>query len=113
MWLRYLTDPLQGKSPLWQVIWVYGFAVSLAYLLIEPLFLASNLIHGVYYALGIVITVAQSVMLWRCSYNARSPTYGRLLRVLVVAGVVMLLLLVYLLWRDPGLRGLLSESGLP
>lgn len=110
MW-RFLTEPLRGAWPLARAVWIYGCGVSIAYLLIEPLFTASSLAHGVYYALGLVLAVLQSVIIWRCSYNARSPTYGRFLRALIVVGAVLTLLVLYLLWRDPELRGLLSEAG--
>ncbi len=110
MW-RFLTDPLQGQWPLGRAIWIYGFGLSSAYLLIEPLFTASTLAHGVYYALGLAIAVLQSVIIWRCSYNAKSPAYGRFLRALIVVGALLTVLLLYLLWRDPALRSLLSEPG--
>ena len=110
MW-RFLTDPLQGRWPLARAIWIYGFGVSIAYLLIEPLFTGSSLAHGVYYALGLVIAVLQSVIIWRCSYNAKSPTYGRFLRALIVVGAVMTVLVLYMLWRDPELRSLLRDAG--
>lgn len=110
MW-RFLSEPLRGRWPLARAVWIYGFGLSLAYLLIEPLFTASPLAHGVYYAVGLGITVLQSVIIWRCSYNAKSAGYGRFLRALIVVGAVMTLLVLYLLWRDPELRRLLSEAG--
>jgi hypothetical protein len=109
--LRYLTDPLRGRTPLWQVIWIYGFGGSLAYLLIEPLFPDSHAGKGVYYALGVAVSIVQAVMLWRCSYNAKSPVYGRFLRVLVVISVALLPLLLYVLWTHPEVTRLLEESG--
>ena len=106
--MRYLTDPLKGKTPLWQVIWIYGFGVSLVCLLVEPLFVGSRLAHGLYYALSLVIAIVQSVMLWQCSYNARSPTYGRFLRVVVVIGLLLIPYLLYLVWSHPELAELVG-----
>jgi hypothetical protein len=110
MW-RFVSEPLRGRWPLARAVWVYGLGLSIAYLLIEPLFTGSPLAHGAYYAFGLGIAVLQSVILWRCSYNARSPGYGRFLRALIVVGAVLTLLVLYLLWRDPELRNLLSEAG--
>jgi hypothetical protein len=110
MW-RSLNDALHGRAPLARVVWIYGLGVSVAFLLIEPLFTGSPLAHGLYYALGVVVTVLQSVIIWRCSYNAKSPAYGRFLRALIVVGAVAMLLVLYLLWKDPELRSLLSEAG--
>jgi hypothetical protein len=108
MW-RYLSEPLHGRTPLWKVIWIYGFGASVAYLLLEPLFPSSHLGKGVYYALGIVVSIVQAVMLWQCSYNARFPLYGRFLRVLVVLGVLMIPLALYVLWKHPELTRLLED----
>jgi hypothetical protein len=108
MWKRYLSDPLAGRTPLWKVIWVYGFGVSIVYLLIEPLFTGSRLAHGLYYALGLVIAILQSVMLWQCSYNAKSPMYGRFLRVLVVLSALLIPYLLYLVWSHPELAELVG-----
>ena len=110
MW-RFLTDPLRGRWPLGRAVWIYGFGLSIVYLFIEPLFTHSSRAHGVYYALGLVIAIVQSVIIWRCSYNAKSPGYGRFLRALIVVGAVMTVLVLYMLWRDPDLRSLLHEAG--
>jgi hypothetical protein len=106
MWQRYLIDPLRGRTPLWQVIWIYGFGVSLIYALLEPLFPVTRAGKGVYLTLGLLIGIVQSVMLWQCSYNAKSPAYGRLLRVAIVVGALLILLVLYLVWRHPELAEL-------
>jgi hypothetical protein len=108
MWKRYLIEPLKGKTSLSRVIWLYGFGVSAVYLLIEPLFTGSRLAHGLYYAVGLVIAILQSVMLWQCSYNAKSPTYGRVLRVLVVVGLLLIPYMLYLIWSHPELAELVG-----
>jgi len=106
MW-RYLTDPLRGHTPLWKVIWIYGFGASVVYSLLEPLF---SSLRGLYFVLGLALGVVQSVMLWQCSYNAKSPAYGRLLRVLVVIGALLLPLMLYVVWKHPELMDLLGEG---
>ena len=106
--MRYLTDPLKGKTPLWQVIWIYGFGVSLVCLLVEPLFVGSRLAHGLYYALSLVIAIVQSVMLWQCAFNSKHPRYGYVLRLFVVLGALLIPLLLYVLWSRPELAELVG-----
>ncbi len=103
MW-RYLTDPLKGKTPLWKVIWVYGFGVSLVFGLLEPVFGAGG--RGAYFALGLLIGIVQSVMVWQCAYNSRYRRYGHVLRVLVVIGLLLIPLVLYALWKHPELAEL-------
>jgi hypothetical protein len=108
MWQRYLIDPLRGKTPLWQVIWIYGLGVSIVYGLLEPLFSGTRLGNRVYWALGIVIGILQSVMLWQCAYNSKRPGYGPVLRVLVVVAALLFPLMLYFIWSHPELRELVG-----
>ncbi len=105
MW-RYLTDPLKGKTPLWQVIWIYGFGVSLVYTLLEPLFPASKSAFSPYLVLGLLIGLWQSVMVWQCAYNSKYRRYGHVLRVFVVLGLLLIALVLYVLSRHPELAEL-------
>jgi hypothetical protein len=41
------------------------------------------------------------VMLWQCAYNSKFPAAGRLLRVVVVVGLLMIPLMLYVLFRHP------------
>jgi hypothetical protein len=106
MWNRYLTDPLKGRTPLWQVIWIYGFGVSIVYSLLAPLFGATRTGMLVYLLIGLVIGILQSVMLWQCAYNSKSPRYGRVLRFLVVVGALLIPLMLYFVWSHPELAEL-------
>jgi hypothetical protein len=108
MWQRLVMDPLRGRTPLWKVIWIYGFGVTAILLLVEPLFLGSRLVHGIYYAIGTVVGILQSVMLWQCSYNAKSRAYGAFLRVLVVLCLLMIPLVLYVLWSHPEITEMLE-----
>ncbi len=109
MWTRYLTEPLRGKTPLWQVIWIYGFGASVIFALAQAIFAPrSRLGIGLYFAVGLVLGVLQSVMLWQCAYNSRHASYGHLLRFLVVLGALLTPLLLYFVWRHPELRDLLG-----
>jgi hypothetical protein len=108
MWQRYLIDPLRGRTPLWQVIWIYGFGASVVYALLEPLFSTTRLGNGVYWALGTIIGIVQSVMLWQCAYNSRRPGYGRVLRVLVVLAALLVPFTLYFIWSHPELQELVG-----
>lgn len=96
---RALTDPLQGRTSLRRVFWVYGFGVSVVYsflgLLVDPLNVTSV---RVYTVLGAAIGVVQSIMLWRCAYNTRSRLLGHWVRASVVVGLIAIPLLMYLLY---------------
>jgi hypothetical protein len=106
MWQRYLIDPLLGRTPLWQVIWLYGFGVSIVYGLLAPLFPSTRLGMGVYLSIGLLVGIVQSVMLWQCAYNSRSPRYGHVLRLLVVVGALLVALMLYVVWSHPELAEL-------
>jgi hypothetical protein len=95
-----LTDPLQGKTPLWKVFWVYGVAVSIGYsflgLLLDPL---NSTSIGLYTAIGLGLGVVQSIMMWQCAFNGKSRAVGRLVRASVVIGLISIPLMLYLLFH--------------
>jgi hypothetical protein len=102
MWTRALLEPLNGKTPLWKVVWIYGFGVSVLYsvfgLVLAP---ETPLAIGIYGFIGLALGVVQSLMLWKCAYNSRFPSAGRVLRIAVVAGLLLLPLMLYVLVRYP------------
>jgi hypothetical protein len=102
MWTRALLDPLRGKTALWKVIWIYGFGVSLIYTVLGWIFVPETaLAIGIYVVLGLALGVVQSLMMWQCAYNSRFPAAGRLLRVVVVAGLLAIPLMLYVLFSHP------------
>jgi hypothetical protein len=102
MWSRALTDPLRGKTPLWKVIWIYGFGVSIAYTVLGWAFVpATPAAIGLYSLLGLAIGIVQSAMLWKCAYNSKFRSVGRLLRVFVVVGLLIIPLMLYVLLNHP------------
>jgi hypothetical protein len=111
MWQRYILDPLRGRTPLRRVIWVYGVALTLVLLLIEPLFVGSSLAHGIYYGFTGLVGILQSIMLWQCAYNAKSRAYGVWIRLLVILGLLMVVFALCVLWRHPEIKQLLDEAG--
>jgi hypothetical protein len=102
MWSQALTDPLRGKTALRKVIWIYGFGASIVYTVLGWIFVPETPAGiSVYFLLGLALGIVQSVMLWKCAYNSRFPTAGRLLRVLVVVGLLTVPLMLYVLINHP------------
>ena len=101
MWSA-LTDPIRGKTPLWKVIWVYGFGVSVVYTVLGMILVPETPVGiGVYILLGLALGIVQSVMLWKCAYNSRYPSAGKLLRIVAVAGLLVIPLMLYVLFKNP------------
>ena len=102
MWTQALLEPLRGKTPLWKVIWIYGFGVSILYTVFGAIFAPETPVGiGIYSFVGLALGIVQSLMLWKCAYNSRFPASGRLLRIAVVAGLLLLPLMLYMLFRYP------------
>jgi len=101
MWSA-LSDPMRGKTPLWKVIWVYGFGVSVVYTVLGMILVPETPVGiGVYILLGLALGIVQSVMLWKCAYNSRYPSTGKLLRIVAVAGLLAIPLMLYVLIKNP------------
>jgi hypothetical protein len=101
MWTA-LTEPLRGKTSLRKVIWIYGFGVSVVYTVLGWILVPETPIGiSVYTLLGLALGIVQSAMLWKCAYNSRFPSAGRLLRIVVVAGLLTIPLMLYVLIRNP------------
>ena len=102
MWTQSLIDPLRGKTALWKVIWIYGFGVSMVYTVLGWIFVPETPAGiGIYFLLGLALGIVQSVMLWKCAYNSKFPAAGRLLRLLVVLGLLAVPLMLYVLVNHP------------
>ena len=109
MWPRWLTDPLTGKTSLGRAVWLYGFGGSIAYSFIALLFPETPAGFTVYTLLGLALGIVQSVILWRCAPNSRSAFIGRLVRVAVVVGLILVPLMLYLLFANPDALQLVSN----
>ena len=104
MWSRWLTDGLSGKLSLKRAFWIWGVGVSVAYSLIGAFIdVEHTLALTVYLAFGLALGVLQTVILWRCAANSRSKFLGRLIRTVVIAGLIMVGLAVYVVFTNPGL----------
>ncbi len=94
---RWVTDPLQGKTPLSRVIWWYGVVGSLIYS-------AFGLAIGVdderamwaYTVGGLIFTVYVTIATYRCAVSLRSSFARTLVRISAVLTLALLPLLAYL-----------------
>jgi hypothetical protein len=99
-----ILEPLQGRTPLWKVAWVYGFGVSLAYALVALALPLENAVASwAYMVIGLIITVYQLVALWKCAFNASSRFWGVLVRISVIASVLLIPFGIYLYATQPAL----------
>jgi len=102
MWLKLLAEPLRGRTSLWKVIWIYGLGASVVYTLLGWVLAPQTPVSvGLYFMVGLALGIVQSVMLWQCAYNSRFPGAGRLLRLIVVIGLLLLPVMLYVLFRHP------------
>jgi hypothetical protein len=99
-----LWEPLQGRTPLWKVVWVYGFAVSLAYALIGFALPVENaVVSWAYMLIGLLIGLYQLIALWKCAFNCRSRAWGVLVRISVIASLALIPICIYLFAMQPEL----------
>jgi hypothetical protein len=105
---QFVKDPLEGKTSLSRVIWLYGFIGSLLYGSLE-LFLnpENQFVMRVYTIGGLIFTVYCIVGTYRCAKNTKSPWVARSAR---IGAIIMLLLLPVLTYLD--LTGSLSIADL-
>jgi hypothetical protein len=104
----FLKDPLQGKTSLARVFWLYGVLGSLLYGAIELYLDSGNeIIMRVYVIGGLIFSVYVTVATYQCAANCKSPFVARLAR---VSAIITLLLLPVLTYLD--LTGALTLAGL-
>jgi hypothetical protein len=102
MWPRWLADALNGKVSLARAFWLYGLGISLVYSLIG-LLVQSGPVAVIYVLVGLALGVLQTIIVWRCADNSRFRFLGRLVRIATVFGVVLLAIMLYVLFTNPGL----------
>ena len=96
---KWLADALSGKVSLARAFWLYGFGVSVGYSVIGAFIdLAHPVAVGVYVVLGLVIGVVQTVILWRSAKNSPSRFMRRLVRIVVIVGLLLIPVMIYLLF---------------
>jgi len=92
----FLKEPLQGKTSLSKVIWLYGILGSLLFGAIE-LFLdpENQFVMRVYTILGLFFGVYVTLATYLCAKNAKSLLTARVVRVCAVITLVLLPVLTY------------------
>ena len=93
----FLIDPLQGKTSLARVFWLYGVLgsvlVSALGLLFDP---GNEFGMRVYIAFGLLFTLYVTVATYRCAGNCHSKALARLVRVSAVISIGLLPVFAYL-----------------
>ncbi|HXI48894.1 MAG TPA: hypothetical protein VNH39_09925 [Steroidobacteraceae bacterium] len=93
---EFLQEPLQGKTSLSRVIWLYGIVGSLLFGAVE-LFLnpENQFVIRVYTILGLFFGIYITVATYRCATNCKSLALARFVRVSAVISLVLLPVLTY------------------
>jgi hypothetical protein len=93
----FLKEPLQGKTSLSKVFWLYGLLGSV---LVSALGLAvdtgNDLAMRIYMVLSLLFTVYVSIATYQCAANCRSTLLARLARISAVMSLVALPVFAYL-----------------
>ena len=96
-----IKDPIQGKTSLSRVFWVYGVLGSIVVSAVGLLFDSSNeFAMRVYALLGLVFSIYITVATYQCAGNCGSKVLARIVRVSAVISLVLLPLLAY--WELSG-----------
>jgi hypothetical protein len=104
----FFRAPLQGRTSLSKVFWLYGIAGSVCYSAIGLLFDAGNEIAMRIYVIGgLIFSVYVTIATYQCAGNCRSVLLARLVRVSAVISLLLLPLFAYL-----GLTGALDLTSL-
>jgi hypothetical protein len=94
---EFVKEPLDGKTSLARVFWLYGVLGSLLYGSLE-LFLnpENQFVMRVYTILGLIFTVYVIVGTYRCANNCKSAWAARAARIGAVISLLLLPVLTYL-----------------
>jgi hypothetical protein len=96
-WPAFLAEPLQGKTPLNRVFWLYGIVGSLVYGALEMFLDPGNaLVMRLYILGGLVISVYTAVATYRCADNCQSRVWARMARGSAILSLVILPVFAYL-----------------
>jgi hypothetical protein len=93
----FIKQPLQGKTSVSRVFWLYGVLGSLVYGSLEFLLDPGNaVLMGLYEAGGLAFTVYVTVGTYRCAVNCRSARMAKFVRVSAVITLLLLPVIMYL-----------------
>jgi hypothetical protein len=93
----FIKEPLQGKTTLSRVIWLYGVVGSLLYGALELFIDPGNvwLMRG-YIVGGLLLSIYVTVATYRCADNCGSPLLAKIVRVSAIVTLFLLPVLTYL-----------------
>jgi hypothetical protein len=93
----FLKEPLQGKTSLSKVVWLYGVVGSLLFGAIE-LFLdpQNQFVMRVYTILGLFFGIYITLATYLCAKNCKSLLLARVVRISAVITLVLLPVFTYL-----------------
>jgi hypothetical protein len=94
---QFIKEPLEGKTSLSRVIWLYGVFGSLVYGSLE-LFLnpENQFVMRVYSIGGVIFTAYCIVGTYRCAKNAKTAWGARSARIAAIISLLLLPVLTYL-----------------
>lgn len=96
VWMA-IRDPLQGKTSLAKVFWLYGvlgsLLVSAIGLLIDPGNERALRLYGVF---GLTFSVYLTIATYRCAGNCQSKSLARFVRISALVTLVVLPVFAYL-----------------
>jgi accessory gene regulator protein AgrB len=96
-WPALLTEPLEGKTSLNRVFWLYGVVGSLLYGALEFFLDAGNaLVMRLYIIGGLILSVYVAVATYRCAGNCRSKVWTRMAQASAILSLLLLPLIAYL-----------------
>jgi hypothetical protein len=94
---QFVKQPLEGKTSLSRVFWLYGVFGSLLYGSLEFFLDPENqFVMRIYTIVGLIITVYVIVATYRCANNTKSPWVARAARVSAIISLLLLPVLTYL-----------------
>ncbi|HEV7614068.1 MAG TPA: hypothetical protein VGO37_19485 [Steroidobacteraceae bacterium] len=93
----FLREPLQGKTSLSKVFWLYGVLGSILYSTLELFFDAGNeSFTRIYVVGGLLFSVYVTLATHRCAMNCRSAFLGRWVRLSAAISLLALPVIAYL-----------------
>jgi len=101
MWPRWLVDALSGRVSLARAFWLYGLGLSVVYSLVGLFVDIENRpLLVIYLFVGLALGVLQTIILWRSAANSRSKLLSRVVRTLMVSGVIVVVIMLYVLFTN-------------
>jgi hypothetical protein len=94
---QFVKEPLEGKTSLSRVFWLYGIFGSFLYGCLEFFLNPENqFVMRVYTIGGLIFTVYVIVGTYRCANNCKTPWVARAARVSAIISLLLLPVLTYL-----------------